>query len=185
MAYELLFLIREKQHKNLAMRKFDLLNFFYGLGAAIILVAALFKFIGWEGADTLFIVGLLGEALIFLISGAQPVFKQKPYHWERLFPQLEKEGDEEAANASPTTEGVEVTQAQQIDQVIQSMLALNSSVENLNQATSRLTSYVEKLETNYEMVNSSTLDYHKEINSLKIKIASANEKLKEFENYKF
>lgn len=165
------------------MRRFDLLNFFYGLGAAIILVAALFKFVGWEGADLLFIVGLVGEAIIFLISGAQPVFRQKPYNWERIFPQLTRENEDEVTKV--TLESAEVTQEQQIQQIIQSIVGLNSSVENLNDATQRLTSYVEKLETNYEMVNSSTLEYHKEINSLKIKIASANDKLKEFEKYKF
>lgn len=166
------------------MRKFDLLNFFYGLGAAIILVAALFKFLGLEGADALFIVGLVGEAIIFLISGAQPIFKHQPYKWERLFPQLSR--DEAGIEAAKVTiDGAEATQEQQIQQIIQSIIGLNTSVDNLNNATQRLTSYVDKLETNYEMVNSSTLDYHKEINSLKIKIASANEKLKEFENYKF
>jgi hypothetical protein len=166
------------------MRKFDLLNFFYGLGAAIILVAALFKFLGLEGADALFIVGLIGEAIIFLISGAQPIFKYQPYKWERLFPQLSKT-DGDVGVSEVTVAGAEVTQEQQIQQIIQSIVGLNSSVENLNNATQRLTGYVDKLETNYEMVNSSTLDYHKEINSLKIKIASANDKLKEFENYKF
>lgn len=165
------------------MRRFDLLNFFYGLGAAIILVAALFKFVGWEGADMLFIVGLVGEAIIFLISGAQPVLRQKNYNWERIFPQLTKENQEEPAEIS--LENAEATREQQIQQIIQSIVGLNTSVENLNDATKRLTSYVEKLETNYEMVNSSTLEYHKEINSLKGKIAAANDKLKEFENYKF
>ncbi|MBO6518139.1 MAG: gliding motility protein GldL [Bacteroidia bacterium] len=160
------------------------MNFFYGLGAAIILVAALFKFVGWEGADLLFIVGLVGEAIIFLISGAQPVLRQKSYNWERIFPQLAKSDDDDEI-VKVSLENAEVTQEQQIQQIIQSIVGLNSSVENLNDATQRLTGYVEKLETNYEMVNSSTLEYHKEINSLKIKIASANDKLKEFEKYKF
>ncbi len=166
------------------MRKFDLLNFYYGLGAAIILIAALFKFLGLDGADALFIVGLVGEAIIFLISGAQPIFKHQPYKWERLFPQLQKE-DDDIESVAVTIDGAQATQEQQIQQIIQSIIGLNNSVENLNNATQRLTTYVDKLETNYEMVNSSTLDYHKEINSLKIKIASANDKLKEFENYKF
>ncbi len=165
------------------MRRFDLLNFFYGLGAAIILVAALFKFVGWKGADQLFVVGLIGEAIIFLISGAQPVFRQRSYDWERIFPQLAKDSSTEVVKIS--LENAEVTQEQQIQQIINSIVGLNSSVENLNDATQRLTGYVEKLETNYEMVNSSTLEYHKEISSLKIKIASANDKLKEFEKYKF
>ncbi|MCB9263208.1 MAG: gliding motility protein GldL [Flavobacteriales bacterium] len=166
------------------MRRFDLLNFFYGLGAAIILVAALFKFLGWKGADVLFVVGLVGEAVIFLISGAQPVFKQKSYNWERIFPQLSRDSDETEA-PKMSLDGAEMTQEQQIQHIMQSILSLNNSVENLNAATQKLTSYVERLETNYELVNTSTLDYHKEISNLKTKIAAANDKLREFDNYKF
>jgi hypothetical protein len=166
------------------MRKFDLLNFFYGLGAAIILIAALFKFVGWNGADTLFVIGLVGEAIIFLISGIQPVIIPKMFHWERVFPQLTRD-THQSSNTHLTVEGAEITQEQQVHKIMESILALNNSVEVLNTATMKLTSYVEKLESNYELVNNSTLDYHKEINSLKIKIANAKEKLREFENYRF
>jgi len=167
------------------MRKFDLLNFFYGLGAAIILIAALFKFVGWNGADTLFVIGLVGEAIIFLISGMQPVIIPKIFHWDRVFPQLSKHAEGDVISEEVTLEAAQMTQEQQIHKVMDSILSLNSSVDVLNKATQKLTSYVEKLESNYELVNTSTLDYHKEINSLKIKIANANEKLREFENYKF
>ena len=167
------------------MRKFDLLNFFYGLGAAIILIAALFKFVGWNGADTLFVIGLIGEAIIFLISGMQPVTFPKLFHWERVFPQLTRDPNISTVETEVTLEAAEITQEQQIHKVMDSILSLNTSVDVLNKATQKLTSYVEKLESNYELVNNSTLDYHKEINSLKIKIANANEKLREFENYKF
>ncbi|MBI1305926.1 MAG: hypothetical protein GC181_04845 [Bacteroidetes bacterium] len=166
------------------MRKFDLLNFFYGLGAAIILIAALFKFVGWNGADILFVIGLIGEALIFIISGSQPVQVPKVFHWDRVFPQLSRE-KAEAEEPIISADGVEITHEQQIRQMMESILALNNSVDVLNNATQKLTKYVEKLESNYEIVNDSTLDYQKEINSLKIKIANANEKLREFENYRF
>lgn len=166
------------------MRKFDILNFFYGLGAAIILIAALFKFVGWNGADTLFVIGLVGEAIIFLISGLQPVWIPKIFHWDRVFPQLSRERASIEDN-DLTIEGAEIAQEQQVQKIMESILALNTSVDVLNTATQKLTKYVENLESNYELVNNSTLDYHKEINSLKIKIANANEKLREFENYKF
>ncbi|MFT4521235.1 MAG: gliding motility-associated protein GldL [Bacteroidia bacterium] len=170
------------------MQKFNLLNFFYGLGAAIILIASLFKFVGWNGADTLFMVGLIGEAIIFLISGAQPIAKANQYRWDKVFPQLRNASvteEAEAYNQALSLDAAEFTQEQQITKIVESILALNNSVETLNNATKKLTSYVENLETNYELVTNSTLDYHKEINSLKIKIASANNKLREFENYKF
>jgi len=164
-------------------KKFSLLNFFYGLGAAIILIAALFKFVGWREADTLFIVGLIGEAIIFLISGALPVLQSKTFRWDRVFPQLR---DDDAAEAPRINmESASLTHEQQIQKVMESITTLNNSVEYLNKATQKLSSSVEKLDDNYDMVSESTLEYQKEINSLKIKIASANERLKEFENYKF
>ncbi|MCB0733890.1 MAG: hypothetical protein H6608_00325 [Flavobacteriales bacterium] len=166
------------------MRKFDLLNFFYGLGAAIILIAALFKFVGWNGADTLFVIGLVGEAIIFVISGLQPVTINKVFHWDRLFPQLTREEDE-PGQGEISIEGAELTHEQQIQKMMESILALDNSVDVLNTSTKKLTKFIERLESNYELVNTSTLDYQKEINSLKIKIANANEKLKEFENYRF
>jgi len=164
-------------------KKFSLLNFFYGLGAAIILIAALFKFVGWKEADTLFIVGLIGEAIIFLISGALPVVQSQSFRWDRVFPQLRDKGVEEIPEM--TVEAAHMTQEQQIEKVMQSIVALNNSVDYLNKATQKLSSSVEKLDDNYDKVTESTLDYQKEINSLKIKIAAANERLKEFENYKF
>jgi gliding motility-associated protein GldL len=164
-------------------KKFSLLNFFYGLGAAIILIAALFKFVGWREADTLFIVGLVGEAIIFLISGALPVMKAKSFNWEKVFPQLQ---DEQGTNVpGPTLASAEFTQEEQVKKIIESIVSLNNSVENLNSATLKLTNTVGKLEENYETVSEATMDYQKEINSLKIKIAGANQKLKEFENFKF
>ena len=40
----------------------------YGLGAAVVIVGALFKILHWEGANQMLMVGLLTEAFIFAIS---------------------------------------------------------------------------------------------------------------------
>ncbi len=162
-------------------RRFDLLNFFYGLGAAIILIAALFKFLGWRAADTLFIIGLVGEALIFIISGVQKVGVRRSYPWERVFPQLK----ETSERYDITMGEVQTAQHQQVQQIIESIVQMNDTVAKLNEATQRLTKTVETLEKNYDGVTQATLEYQQEVNSLKIKIAAANEKLQEFEKYKF
>jgi hypothetical protein len=161
--------------------KRDPINFFYGLGAAIILLAALAKFQGSRWADTLFTVGLVGEAIIFLIAGMQKVYKVRPYAWDKVFPQLSKSDDEGIIPLGTA----QVTQEQQVKQIIESISSLNTTVESLNSATQKLVNSVVKLEDNYEKVNDSTIDYQKEINSLKIKISAANKRLKEFENFKF
>ena len=44
----------------------------YGIGAAVVIVGALFKIEHWAGADQMLIVGLGTEALIFALSAFQP-----------------------------------------------------------------------------------------------------------------
>ena len=40
----------------------------YGLGAAVVIVGALFKILHWPGANEMLTVGLLTEAAIFFLS---------------------------------------------------------------------------------------------------------------------
>lgn len=58
----------------------------YGIGAAIVIVGALFKIQHWEGAGVMLTVGLLTEAVIFFLSAFQP----QPHDpdWSRVYPQL-------------------------------------------------------------------------------------------------
>ena len=61
----------------------------YGLGAAVVIMGALFKIIHLKGADLMLIIGLTTEAVIFAISAfeAQP----KEYDWTLAYPELENE----------------------------------------------------------------------------------------------
>lgn len=58
----------------------------YGLGAAVVIVGALFKIEHWDGADVMLIVGLGTEALIFALSAFQPVPHEPD--WALVYPQL-------------------------------------------------------------------------------------------------
>jgi gliding motility-associated protein GldL len=61
----------------------------YGLGAAVVIMGALFKILHLKGADLMLIIGLTTEAVIFAISAfeAQP----KEYDWTLAYPELENE----------------------------------------------------------------------------------------------
>jgi len=69
--------------------KLDSITFIYGFGAAIVLVGAMFKFLGWSFANELFIVGLSIEAVVFLISAFERKEEEVEYKWENVFPQLQ------------------------------------------------------------------------------------------------
>lgn len=69
-------------------------NMAYGIGAAIVIVGALFKILHWEidlgafklGGGTLLAFGLITEAIIFFISAFEPV--EEDYDWATVFPEL-------------------------------------------------------------------------------------------------
>jgi len=62
------------------------MGFIYGVGAAIVIVGALFKITHWPGADIMLIIGLLTEAAIFLISAVEPVHMD--LDWTLVYPEL-------------------------------------------------------------------------------------------------
>ncbi|NUM31462.1 MAG: gliding motility protein GldL [Bacteroidetes bacterium] len=164
---------------NTTEKKFDFINFFYGLGAAIILVAAMFKFLGWNLGDVLFIIGLTTEAIIFLISAFDWKYNKKEYEWDKVFPQLNK-------NEIPISIDVELlegTQEQQIRKIIESLTTLHSSVVSLNTATRKLNESIAKIDKNFDVISETTSLYEKELNTLKDKIARANYSLRDFDNF--
>lgn len=164
---------------NSIEKKFDFINFFYGLGAAIILVAATFKFLGWNLGDILFIIGLTTEAIIFMISAFDWKYNKKEYEWDKVFPQLNK-------GETPTDTDIEMlsgTQEQQIRKIIESLTTLHSSVVSLNTATKKLNESIEKIDKNFDVISETTSMYQKELNTLKDKIAKANYGLRDFDNF--
>jgi gliding motility-associated protein GldL len=62
------------------------MNFAYGMGAAVVIVGALFKIQHWTGASELLIVGLLTEAFIFALSAFDKVDTE--YDWALVYPEL-------------------------------------------------------------------------------------------------
>ena len=137
-------------------KKFNFLNFFYGFGATVILVAAMFKFLGWRQANTIFIVGILVEASVFFISAFDWGGDTKEYQWERVFPQLDDENNSSSISSVALAEG---TQQQQIQKIMGTVMTLNSSVTELNNATEKLTKSISMMETNYVIVNERTQKY--------------------------
>lgn len=87
----------------------------YGIGAAVVIVGALFKIIHLKFANELLIVGLLTEAGIFFLSAFEKPHVE--YDWALVYPELAHA--EEAAKpkkaAAPKLEG---TVTQQLDQMM-------------------------------------------------------------------
>ncbi len=58
----------------------------YGIGAAIVIIGALFKITHWPGATIMLVAGLGTEALIFLFSAFEPLHEE--LDWTLVYPEL-------------------------------------------------------------------------------------------------
>ena len=76
-----------------------LFNFAYSVGAAIVILGALFKILHIEGGNTLLMVGMGTEVLMFLLTA----FDRPPreYNWSRVFPQLIPDNEKGQEEESP------------------------------------------------------------------------------------
>lgn len=74
------------------------MNFAYGMGAAVVIIGALFKIthleFGFITGNLMLTIGLIVEAGIFALSAFEPV--EDEYRWENVYPQLKDK------NAAPT-----------------------------------------------------------------------------------
>lgn len=74
----------------------------YGIGAAVVIVGALFKIQHWPFAGEMLTVGLGTEAVIFFFSAFEPLH-QDP-NWELVYPELGL-GQQQELDHSPTSRG--------------------------------------------------------------------------------
>ena len=74
-------------------------NLVIGLGAAVVLVGALFKIQSWPYASEMLTAGLLTEAFLFAMLGI--LGPEKDYYWEKLYPGL----SDYNANLTPLAAG--------------------------------------------------------------------------------
>jgi gliding motility-associated protein GldL len=62
------------------------MNYFYSIGASVVLLGALFKLQHWTGGGTMLMIGMSCEALIFFLSAFEPMVETPD--WSKVYPQL-------------------------------------------------------------------------------------------------
>ncbi len=115
----------------------------YGIGAAIVIVGALFKILHWPGANQMLTVGLLTEAVIFFISAFE-----KPHEdpdWTLVYPELsgmhEGGGHGDAKSQGKKTDGV----SQHLDKMLEDAKVGPELIESLGNSLKALGDNTSKL----------------------------------------
>jgi gliding motility-associated protein GldL len=110
----------------------------YGIGAAVVIVGALFKILHWKGADIMLMVGLLTEAFLFTISAFEPLHKETD--WTLVYPELA--GLDAKENTSKKASG---TVSQQLDQMLEEAKVGPELIQSLGNGLKSLSENVSNL----------------------------------------
>lgn len=134
----------------MALLSKKMMGFLYGMGAAVVIVGALFKLQHWPGADIMLIVGLLTEAAIFALSAFEPV--EKDLDWSLVYPELaggETSGKKDKAENPTEAQGL---LSQKLDSMLKEakidgelMASLGNSIKNFEGAAKSISPTVDAI----------------------------------------
>ena len=147
-----------------------LFNMAYGLGAAVVILGALFKILHWPYGNEVLMVGMIVEAIVFAISAFEPV--EDDLDWTKVYPELA------GGNSLSLSDDASPAEAQSLlSEKLDSMLAeakldaglmsrLGDGIKNFENAAQGLTSASETV--------SSTNKYNEQISLAAVKMEQLN-----------
>jgi len=141
--------------------KLNAITFLYGFGAAVVLVGAMFKFMGWQFANELFIIGLSLEVIVFMVSAFERQIEDKEYKWENVFPQLEMTNSNERELDS--------------NKYQEAMSQFSETLSNLTQQLTNVTSSISSIKSELESSVKSSTD-------MKMKMTEFNDLMTQYNN---
>jgi gliding motility-associated protein GldL len=118
----------------------------YGLGAAVVIVGALFKIQHWPGASPMLIVGLGTEAVIFAFSAFEPIHEE--LDWTLVYPELAGMSEEERKSKELDERGGsgdETSLTQQLDKMLEEAKIGPELLESLGAGMRGLSESVSKI----------------------------------------
>jgi gliding motility-associated protein GldL len=125
------------------------MNFAYGMGAAVVIVGALFKIQHWTGASAMLIIGLGVEALIFGLSAFDPVDNE--LDWSLVYPELAG-GQAKAKDKKEDPKDAQGLLSQKLDAMLkeakidgQLMESLGNSIKNFEGAAKAISPTVDSV----------------------------------------
>ena len=159
-----------------------IMGLLYGIGAAIVIVGALFKIQHWPGAGLMLIVGLSTEALIFVVSAFEP--QHMPLDWTLAYPELAGIGDDgEKLNKGTAVEQLDTMledakiDSELIDSLGTGLRSLSTNANKLSEisdASVATNEYAESLKNASTKVGSLADDYARASESLAVLNEAAN-----------
>jgi gliding motility-associated protein GldL len=143
----------------------------YGIGAAVVILGAMFKILDFPGANWMIGIGLTTEAIIFFLSSFEP--SPKEVDWSRVYPELDEEGTAKppvrrtvAASAEPV--------AAQLDEMLLKAKIGPELIESLGKGMQNLATSAEKMGTLSDAAVATT-EYATNVKAASQSLASMND----------
>jgi len=125
------------------------MGFLYGMGAAVVIVGALFKLMHWPGAGPMLVIGLLTEAAIFALSAFEPV--EHELDWSLVYPELAG-GEAKAKDKKENPADAQGLLSQKLDTMLKEakidgelMASLGNSIKNFEGAAKSISPTVDAM----------------------------------------
>ena len=138
----------------------DNMNFIYGLGAAVVILGALFKLQGWPGANWMLIIGLGVEALIFVLSAFDPPTSHD-WDWSKVYPQLSPDGSSSASQVGNIMKEAQLDSSvlKSVGEGMKKMAAQANNINDLAGASVAAKAYEESIKGATQSLNSVNESY--------------------------
>lgn len=120
----------------------DIMPKIYGIGAAVVILGAMFKILDWQGASLMIGVGLTTEAAIFFLSAFEP--KHEEVDWSKVYPEL---AGEEPAEPKSTKKEPKDNLSQKFDEMLSNAKIGPELFDSLGKGIQNLASSAEKMGT--------------------------------------
>ena len=147
------------------------MNFAYGMGAAVVIVGALFKIQHWTGASELLVIGLLTEAFIFGLSAFDK--PDEDLDWTLVYPELAGGEAKQKSKKTADASDADGLLSQKLDAMLKEakidgelMASLGNSIKNFESAAKVIAPTVDSL--------ASTKKYSEELNKAAAQMESLN-----------
>ena len=161
--------------------KLTVTNFIYGMGAAIVIVGALFKIQNWPYGSLLLTIGMLVEAGVFAWSAFEK--QEEGLDWSLVYPELEG-GSAKAKTSKDEPKDAEGILSKKLDDLLKDakidgelMASLGNSIKEFEGAARNLNPTVDSLQAQkkYSEEMSLAAAQMESLNSLyKVQMESAN-----------
>ncbi|MEP2773812.1 MAG: gliding motility protein GldL [Fulvivirga sp.] len=115
----------------------------YGIGAAVVIIGAMFKILHLEGANAMLMIGLTTEAIIFFLSAFEPPHAEPD--WSKVYPELAEDYDGGTAAPRISNKSGGASPSQELDKMMEKAKIGPELVESLGKGMRNMADSASKM----------------------------------------